>query len=76
MSERAGWQSPSGNLWKEQAKHEKQEKQNSEAGLDLVTEKLHNYSVAGAGWTRKKNIDSGMSEQGLEAAGSWGTTWP
>ena len=46
MRERAGWQSPSGNLWKGQAKHAKQEKQNSEAGLDLVTEKLRR------GWSR------------------------
>lgn len=53
-----------------------QEKQSSEAGRDLVTETRPNYSAAGAGWTRKKNIDSGMSEQGLEAAGSRGTTWP
>ena len=61
-----------------QAKHGKQEKQNSEAGLDLVTEKKHNYSVAGAGWTWKKNIDGEMreTEQGLGAARSRGTTWP
>lgn len=44
----------------------------------MVTEKKHNYSVAGAAWTQKKNIDSEMSEieQRLEAARSSGTTWP
>ena len=44
----------------------------------MVTEKKHNYSVAGAGWTWKKNIDGEMreTEQGLGAARSRGTTWP
>ena len=37
----------------------------------MVTEKKHNYSMAGAGWTWKKNIDGEMreTEQGLGAEG-------